>query len=248
MRKFWILFKHDLSSLIYSPGTIAFFLAFPTVVIMLMGFLFDNLYNTTLVSSYDFYGVTMIFFIAMMGATFPANIFLQKDIKGGNTRIFYSPVSRVTIYTSKILACFLFISASLTLNIVVFDAISFVNFGGVNIVYVILLVINFVLFLTLLSSAICVTIRNEEITNMIISNSTAVLGFLSGIFFPIANLGSIFETIASFSPIKWTVDCVFQLIYDGKSADYWGIMLGILLITIILGFVVHKNYRPADYI
>ena len=46
-----------------------------------MGFLFENLYNTSLVSSYDFYGVTMIIFIAMMGATVPANIFLEKHLK-----------------------------------------------------------------------------------------------------------------------------------------------------------------------
>ena len=85
------------------------------------------------------------------------------------------------------------------------SGVSFVNFGGNNMIYVILLLSHFVLFLTLLSSAICVTIRNEEMTNIILSNSTAVLGFLSGIFFPIASLGAFFEKIASFSPIKWTV-------------------------------------------
>ena len=86
-----------------------------------MGFLFENLYNTSLVSSYDFYGVTMIIFIAMMGATVPANIFLEKHLKNANTRIFYSPVSRVSVYSSKILACFLFMSLCLAFNIIVFQ-------------------------------------------------------------------------------------------------------------------------------
>ena len=86
-----------------------------------MGFLFENLYNTSLVSSYDFYGVTMIIFIAMMGATVPANIFLVKHLKNANTRIFYSPVSRVSVYSSKILACFLFMSLCLAFNIIVFQ-------------------------------------------------------------------------------------------------------------------------------
>lgn len=54
MRKFSTLFKHDLYNLIYSNGNLVVFLVFPTVIIMLMGFLFDNLYNTPLVSSYDF--------------------------------------------------------------------------------------------------------------------------------------------------------------------------------------------------
>lgn len=183
-----------------------------------------------------------------MGAIVPANAFLQNNIRSGNTRIFYSPTSRVAIYSSKILTCFLFISLSLILNIVIFQMTSFVNFGGDNIFYVILLLACFILFLCLLSSAICVSIHNEEITNIIISNSTAVLGFLSGIFFPIAALGSLFEKIASFSPIKWTVDCVFQLIYDGHCPQYWWIILGLGLLSLVLLAIIHRNYRPEDYI
>ena len=109
MRGFWTLFKQTLNQLL-TPGTIGIFLIFPTVLISLMGFLFENIYNTSLVSSYDFYGVTMIIFIAMMGATVPANIFLEKHLKSANTRIFYSPVSRVSVYFSKILAFFFFFS------------------------------------------------------------------------------------------------------------------------------------------
>lgn len=246
--KFWALFKQDLYNLISSLGTVSIFLIFPTILILLMGFLFDNLYSTSLVSSYDFYGVTMIFFIAMMGSTIPANAFLQKRIRSGNTRIFYSPVSRVSIYSSKVLACFLFMSICLTINVIVFQALSFVNFGGNNIIYVILLLLNFILFLTLLSSAICVTVHSEEITNVILSNFMSVLGLLSGIFFPIANLGLAFEKIANFSPMTWTINSVFQLIYDGTSANYWWIMLGLLGLSLVLLLVVHRNYRPEDYI
>lgn len=248
MTKFWTLFKHDLRSLIYSPGTLGLFLIFPTILISLMGFIFDNLYHNAILNSYDFYGVTMIYFIAMMGSTIPANIFLEKNLKSANTRIFYSPVSRKSVYSSKILACFLFIASCLTINIIIFNFTSFVNFGGEKIVYIILLLVNFVLFLTTLSSAICVTIRSEQLTNIILSNTMAILGFLSGIFFPIANLGIVFEKIANFSPIKWTIDCAFQLIYDGQSVNYWWIMFGLFVLSLILLFIVHKNYRPENYI
>lgn len=248
MSKFCTLFKQDLFNLVSSKGTMAIFLLFPTTIILLMGFLFDNMYMTSLVSSYDFYGVTMIFFIAMMGATVPANAFLERRIRSGNTRIFYSPVSRVYIYGSKILACWLFMSTALIFNIIIYQTISFVNFGGRNIIYIIFLLIVFVLFLTLLSSAICVSVRSEELTNIILSNSMSVLGFLSGIFFPIASLGVIFEKIAAFSPIKWTIDCVFEVIYDGKCINYWWIILGLLLLSLFFLLIVHKNYRSEDYI
>lgn len=246
--KFITLLKHELYRLVSSPGTMSIFLIFPVILTSLMGFLFEDLYHTSIISSYDFYGVTMIFFIAMMGSTVPANVFLEKKIKSGNTRIFYSPVSRVSIYASKIVACFLVMSSCLTLNIFVFEMTSFVNFGGQNSGYVILLMINFILFLTLLSSAICVSLHSEELTNIILSNSMSVLGLFSGIFFPIASLGAFFEKMAEFSPVKWTIDCLFQLIYDGGSVHYWWIMLGLLTLSLLLLMVVHKNYRPENYI
>ena len=149
-----------------------------------------------------------------MGATVPANAFLEKHIKNGNTRIFYSPVSRVSIYSSKILTCFLFMALALTINIIIFDTISLVNFGSDKIGYVILLIINFVLFLTILSSAICVTLHSEELTNVILSNSMSVLGFLSGIFFPIASLGAIFEKIASFMSLYILFPPKYSLLDD----------------------------------
>lgn len=248
MTKFWTLFKQDFSNLITSPGHVGMFLLFPTLVAALMGFLFENLYNTSLVSSYDFYGVTMVIFVAMMGATVPANAFLARGIKNVNTRIFYSPVSRIIVYSSKILACFLFMGLFITFNIILFQTTSFANFGGEHMVSIILLMLNFTLFLTLLSSAICVTLHSEELTNVILSNTMSVLGFLSGIFFPIASLGAIFEKIAGFSPITWTVNCVFQFIYDGSSPQYWWIMLGLIVISFLLVLIVHRNYRPEDYI
>jgi ABC-2 type transport system permease protein len=214
---------------------------------MLMGFLFDNLYNSTLLTSYDYYGVTMVLFAAMMGAMVPPNLFLGKQIKSANTRIFYTPTSRISIYGAKILACFACMSIALILVAVLFQITSFVNFGGANIGYIIALLLNLFLFLTMLSSAICVSVRSEEITSTIISNSSAVLGFLSGIMFPIANLGKIFEKIASYSPLTWTMDSIFQLIYDGRSPNYWFIMLGLLVLSLLLLLVVHKKYQPKDY-
>lgn len=248
MMKFFILLKHELYRLISSPGTMCIFLVFPFILIALMGFLFEDLYHTSIVSSYDFYGVTMLFFIIMMGSTVPANVFLAKKIKSGNTRIFYSPVSRISIYCSKILACFLVMSICVTLNIIVFQMTSFVNFGGENIGYVIFLMVQFCFFLIVLSSAICVTIHSEEITNIILSNSMSVFGLLSGIFFPIANLGHFFERLAAYSPFKWTIDCLFQLIYDGGSMNYWWIMLGLFGLSLLLLMIVHRNYRPENYI
>jgi len=246
--KFLVLLKHDIKHLISNQGNVFMFTIFPVVMVLLFGFLFSNMYKGTFVSAYDFYGVTMIFFTAMMGATVPANAFLEKTIKEGNTRIFYTPVSRVQIYLSKILACFIFISTLLIVDVIVLSLLGIVNFGGISILHIILLLAAFVLFLILLSSAICVTIRSEEITNTIISNSMSVLALLSGIMFPIASLGEWADKLSNFSPLKWVLNSTFELIYNGGSPNYVLILVGLIALSIPLLFVVHKNYRPEDYI
>lgn len=244
----WTLLKQDFKNLFKGGGNVVVFFIFPTIVTLLLGFLLSNSYTSELLTSYDFYGVTMVFFVAMMGATVPASLFLEKQLKSANTRIFYSPVSRVSIYLSKIIACFIFMSIAMTLNVILFQVTGFVNFGGSNIFYVILLLINFILFLCMLSSAICVTVRSEEITNTIISNSVSVLALFSGIMLPVASLGPVIAKISNISPIKWVITCVFELIYDGNSPYFIIIMIGLFLLSLLLLFVVHKKYKPEDYI
>ncbi|MCL2355132.1 MAG: hypothetical protein FWC68_04610 [Oscillospiraceae bacterium] len=80
--KFFTLVKHELRILNENPAGIFMFLAFPMIMTMLMGFLFSNMYDGELVSSYDFYGVTMTFFMAMMGSVIAASSFLEKRVKG----------------------------------------------------------------------------------------------------------------------------------------------------------------------
>lgn len=63
MSGFWTLFKQDIYKLISSNGTLVILLIFPTVLILLMGFLFEKMYTTVLISSYDFYGVTLTFLL-----------------------------------------------------------------------------------------------------------------------------------------------------------------------------------------
>jgi len=80
--KILTLVKHELRILNEDPSGIVMFLIFPTILILLMGFLFSNMYDGELVNSYDFYGVTMTFFVAMMGSVIGAASFLQEKLKG----------------------------------------------------------------------------------------------------------------------------------------------------------------------
>jgi len=246
--KFLALLKQDFRNIATNPTNIFMFFIFPTMLILLLGFLFSNMYQSDLLNSYDFYGVTMIFFTAMMGSTVPANAFMEERIKAGNVRIFYAPVSKVQVYLSKLIACFLFMGFLLSLNVVILSSTGLVNFGGANIIFVIIMLLSLIMFFTILSGAICVSVKSEEITNTILSNLMAVFGLLSGIFFPIASLGEWMDKVSNLSPLKWVLNSIFELIYDGTSENYVLILICLSVISLLLLLIVHRNYKPEDYI
>jgi len=76
----------------------------------------------------------------------------------------------------------------------------------------------------------------------------SVLALLSGIMFPIASLGEVVDRISNFSPMKWVLEAVFELIYDGYAANYFSIIVGLVVLSAILVAIVHIKYKPEDYV
>ena len=99
-----------------------------------------------------------------------------------------------------------------------------------------------------IGGAVCVIIKTEELTNTILSNVSSILAFVSGMFFPVDNLGKAVSSIANLSPIKWILDLSFSVIYDNNFQNYNVIVMGLILLSIAALIVMHFNYKPEDYI
>ena len=244
----WKLIKQDFKNLITTPVVVIACVVYPWLLVGLFGFIFSSLYGGEGVKSYDYYGVTMMIYIIITSITITPNTFLEKKLRQGNIRIAYAPVSKVVIYMSKILSSYFFMIITVSINMTLMNYFGLVNFGKENFIYVLGLFWAFLLFTVTIGGAVCVIIKEEELTNIILSNIATVFAILSGMFFPVDSLGKVVSSIANLSPIKWIVDLSFSVIYDNNFQNYTAIILGLISLSIVSLIVMHFNYKPEDYI
>jgi ABC-2 type transport system permease protein len=241
------LIKQDFKNLFTNPTVILFSLAYPLVLILLFGFLFSNLYGEK-VTSYDYYGVTLMIFLILSAATIPSNTFMEERIKQGNIRIAYAPVNRVEVYMSKIISSYIFVGGFFTFDLSILNVSGVVNYGGGNFIYVLILFLSLLFFSVTLGSALCMIVRNENLTNMVISLFTSILALISGVFFSANSLGSIVSKISKLSPLKWIIDTIFQVIYDGNLQNFGMTIAMTLGMSLIFLIIINFRYRPEDFI
>ena len=166
-----LLMKQDFKNAITNSVTVLFCLIYPITLILLFGFLFSNQYSGHIVTSYDFYGVTMIFYLTLVSATIASTVFMEEKIKKANLRVAYSPIPRYKIYLSKVISTFCLLTITFTLNMVILEFTGIVNFGGKNFIYTLLLIIILLFFSITLGCAVCVTLKSQDLTNKLLRSN-----------------------------------------------------------------------------
>ncbi len=114
MRQFQKILIMDTVNLFLNPIWIFYSIGFPVIAALILGFLTSGSYGNT-VSSYDYYGVAILFFAISNTAMLSANSFMEERIKSPNLRILYSLVRPFCIHFSKVAATFIFSSVSCTI-------------------------------------------------------------------------------------------------------------------------------------
>lgn len=244
----WKLIKQDFRNLITTPVVVTACTIYPWLLVGLFGFVFSSIYGGEGVTSYDYYGITMMIYMIISSITITPNTFMEKKLRQGNIRIAYAPVSKVFIYMSKVISSYFFMMISFSINMIIMNYFRIVNFGGNNFIYVWILFMVFLLFTVTIGGAACVILKTEELTNMILGNITSIFALLSGMFFPVDSLGKIVSSLANLSPLKWILDLSLSVIYDNNFQNYNVIILGLVLLSIAGLIVMHFNYKPEDYI
>ncbi len=246
--KLSILLKQDFRNIFGNPSVLLFAFLYPTALVLLFGFLFSDMYQSNIVTSFDFYGITMIFYLILQSATITPTIFMEERIKKGNLRIAYAPVSRVEIYASKLIATIILLALSFLVHIVFLGITGIVNFGGPNCLAIIGLFFLALVFMVSLGGAVCTIVKNEDLTNKIVGITVNCFALVSGIFFPVETLGEFASGVANATPVKMTLNKIFEIIYD-NSFDGIGWVIGFtILFTILMIFIIHRHYHIEDYI
>jgi len=240
--------KFDFMNILRNPMLVIFNTIFPLLLIGTIGFVTKGGHTAGNISSYDYYGVTMMIFTSLFIALTATNTFMEEKVKKGNARIVYAPVSKTEIYLSKLIATYVLGTVSYSMILLAGQYLFRINFGGKDLLYIMLLINIISLFGCSLGTMFCCIFKSEEGANSIMNIVLLLFVFLGGLFFPIDSLGNLVEKISYLSPVKWITECAFQVIYDNDFSIYL-LTLAIMLFGSILCILVCQIiFKPEEYV
>ncbi|GIN91695.1 transport permease protein [Siminovitchia terrae] len=247
MYPFKQIFKRDLLNLFLNPMWFFYGTVFPFLLVLILGFLSSGNYGDS-ITSYDYYGITMMIYIVFNTSTIAANSFMEERIKKGNMRIIYSPVPKSYIYLSKITASFVFSSVCHLFVIMLLHVLLKIHLGGSNTGFTLSILIMFEAFASVLGVLCCCIFKSENTSNQILSMVINISALLGGLFFRMDGFGSSIEKISYLSPVKWIVINMFKIIYDNDFSYYLPTALILLSLSVAALLLCGKFYRTEDYI
>jgi ABC-2 type transport system permease protein len=247
MYSFAQIFKMDLSNNSKNVVLIGFNTVFFILMVMIFGFLSEGVYADP-ITSYNYYGVSLLVFTIFNGAMTATNSFMERDIKLPNLRIIHSPVGKTAIYFSKILASFIFNYVCHLLVVVLLMLTMNLNFGGHLFGYIMLLMLPLEFVSSALGVFFCCFFRTEETASTLISNVLSIFALLGGIFFSLESMGPSLAWISKFSPMKWIMDAFFTIIFDGDLSLLWPVLWLSIVASILLIYGCEKCFRTEDYL
>lgn len=247
MYTFYQIFKRDVLNLFLNPMWVFYGTAFPFLLVLIFGFLSGGQYGNT-ITSYDYYGITMMVYIVFNTATIAANSFMEERIKQGNMRVIFAPVPNAYMYVSKITASVIFSTVCHLFVLFLLAILLNVNFGGAHAGYIISILILFEIFASILGVLFCCIFKSENTSNQVLSMMINLTALLGGLFFRLDGFGKTIEAISYLSPVKWIVTSMFHIIYDNNFAYYLPTIVILFVLSIASLLLCWVFYRTEDYV
>ena len=241
------IMHQDILTLLKNKPILIYLVLYPPLLILVTGFVFSGIFSDDVLTSYDYYGVTMMIYLSMATVIILPEMLFGSHVKYANYRIIYAPIARAKVYLSKLLVSIGFAYIIMAAYMLLFNTIGLVDFGGKNIGGLLLLDLVFVIFAITFGGAFCVIIRNEDLSTNLLNLLINVFAIASGLFFPMTIFGKKIAAIADMSPIAKMADSFFGIIYDHNFHELSS-TIGILLLgSFIFLVIIHVMYRPEKF-
>jgi ABC-2 type transport system permease protein len=245
MRNLYIISKEDLKNLLKNPMWLFYATLFPILLIVVLGFLMKDSYGIN-VTSYDYYGITLMIYSILLSGMTSANAFMEITIRKPNMRIIYAPSNPDNIYVSKIISSFVFCLVCHLFDLLVICVLFHVRIQPIS--YILPLLGMLELLSVGLGIMCCCIFKTEAMANQILSMIINLLAIFGGLMFPLDGYGKIIRTISYLSPAKWLVQTSFSMIYDNDFSRFIPTMLGLIFATVVVFGICKKTFRKEDCI
>lgn len=186
--------------------------------------------------SLDYYAVTMLTLIIMYASlTGFWAVKTEQNLKTGN-RLLCAPVRKYEMLVGKVLGGII-VTIVQVLVVLLFSWLILKADWGSDIFTVLLVVISESVMAISLGVGCAFLIRNENTATGILNTMIPVFVFLGGGYVPLSVAGEGVARLSVISPVKWTNDALFRVIYNNDYSYVWPailISLGVAAIFIII--------------
>jgi ABC-2 type transport system permease protein len=190
----------------------------------------------------DYYAVAMTTLIILYGAMTAGGLIDAERKRHTAARMLAAPVTRGEIFAGKIagniLQNFICIAFVVLISKYVFNA-----YWGENLGWVFLVLITQIIFALSLGIGFGYMFKGNA-SSTIIMVIIQVAAFFGGSYFQVEDLSGVLNTIAHFSPLRWTNDAILHMIYaDSFMAAIRAIMLNLGFSVLLLSAAVFLMRR-----
>ncbi|AOR24483.1 ABC transporter permease [Clostridium taeniosporum] len=245
MRNLLLISKEDFKNLIKNPMWIFYGTLFPILFVSILGFLGKESYGNN-VTSYDYYGITLMIYSILSSGMTSANAFMEEKIRKPNMRIVYAPGSVKSIYISKIISSFVFSCLCHLFDMIVLCIMYHIHITVTFEIMILFVLIEF--FSVALGVMFCCIFKTEAMANQLLGMIINLFAVFGGLLFPMDGYGKIVRGISYLSPAKWVMKTTFSMIYDNNFSMFYITALVLIFATVIVFVVSEKTFKKEDCI
>ena len=164
-------------------------------------------------SSKDYYAVTMFTMIILYSTNIGAFAIIAEKLRKTYQRIMCSNVSRISFILAKVLGCFLITCLQVLIVYLVSKYMLRANWGT-SPAYILLISASLVFMSVSVGVGLSEGIKSPALMATFLNMTIPIFVFLAGGYIPLSIFNStILNSIANVSPLKWTNQAMFNLIY-----------------------------------
>ncbi|GAA0732316.1 SagG family ABC transporter permease subunit [Clostridium oceanicum] len=164
-------------------------------------------------SSIDYYSVTMFTMIILYGSAVGAGTVMSENRRNTLKRVYTSYAGKGKLALGKIIGSLIIVFFQVML-VFLFSKYMFHAYWGNHIKEVILIALTLVIMSVSIGIGAATMSKNQNVVSIIINMAIPIMVFLGGGYLPLNMFGKIFSNVSHISPIKWTNDAIFKIIYS----------------------------------
>ncbi|BCJ93761.1 transport permease protein [Anaerocolumna cellulosilytica] len=214
---------------------------FPTIIILLLGYLTQKSYSKEF-TSYQYYTLVIIPFCALMGIITVAYVAKEDKLSNTSCRLLTAPTSNAALVLAKFLSSFIILALcniiTLGLNVLLYQlpiARSFIPCA-------VLLTLEAAV-VTGIGLNLGYAFHKMEVLKNFLNLPIMLGGLTGGSFFPIASDTLTLTTLRKLSPMTYINRSIFEAVYDNQHTLLTLLVFIFTLLSILLLFLTIKHFK-----